>query len=314
MAAKRRTSRTTGAAAATPTTAHHGEETAATIVAFPDLYGPWKLVRRLGSGSWTEVYQARPATCQADHPADYAVKIPRPDRRGDPLVEELLQREFQVGRAFTHAHVAPILSANVEQPPYFLALPLVVGSSLEDHLRRHQRLSPPVALWFVRQAAEGLTALHEHGWLHGDVKPSNLLVSAAGHVTLIDLGFARELQQLASTEPPRTLAATPAYAAPEALDWQQPPQAASDTYSLGITLFELLTGERPQPFTTIARDQQASRADVRDWLPYAPRSLARLLHQMLAVEPQERPTDSALVEKLFELEIATFHLRERLAA
>jgi serine/threonine protein kinase len=314
MAAKRRTSRTSGATAATPATAHQGDEAAATLVAFPDLYGPWQLVRQLGSGSWTEVYQARPATCQADHPADYAVKIPRPDRRGDPLVEELLQREFQVGRTFTHAHVAPILSASVEQPPYYLALPLIVGSSLEHHLRRHQRLSPPVALWFVRQAAEGLSALHEHGWLHGDVKPGNLLVSASGHVTLIDLGFARELQQLASTEPPRTLAATPAYAAPEALDWRQPPQSASDTYSLGVTLFELLTGERPQPFTTIARDQQASRADVRDWLPYAPRSLARLLHQMLAVEPHERPTDTSLVEKLFELEIATFHLRERLAA
>ena len=74
---------------------------------------------------------------------------------------------------------------------------------------------------------------------------------------------ARQLQDLASTERPRSLAATPQYAAPEALDWQQPPQAASDTYSLGVTLFELLTGERPQPFTTIARDQQTASVDVR---------------------------------------------------
>jgi eukaryotic-like serine/threonine-protein kinase len=295
MSPKRKSSRNSATARAsidTNSTSH--DDATSTIVAFPDLYGPWQLTRRLGCGSWTEVYQARPAACQADHPADYAVKIPRADRRTDPLIEELLRRELEVGRQFTHPHIAPILSANVDQAPFWIALPLVVGRSLEERLRQHERLSPPVALWFVRQAAEGLAALHHHGWLHGDVKPSNLLVSPQGHVTIIDLGFARELQQLASTEPP--------------------PQAASDTYSLGITLFELLTGERPQPFTTIARDHRANLVDVRDWLPYAPRSLARLLHQMLSREPHERPQDESLIEKLFELEIATFHLRDRLAA
>lgn len=313
MTPKRKTTRTTAARTAPEQPPAH-DDASATIVAFPDLYGPWQLVRLLGSGSWTEVYQARPAACPADHPADYAVKIPRADRRQDPIVEQLFRREWEVGQQFTHPHVAPILSASVEQPHLYIALPLVVGTTLEAQLRKHGRLSPPVALWFVRQAAEGLAALHAHGWLHGDVKPSNLLVSPQGHVTIIDLGFARQLQQLASTEPPRSLAATPQYAAPEALDWQQPPQAASDTYSLGMTLFELLTGERPQPFTTIARDQQPASADVRDWLPYAPRSLARLLHQMLSPQSHERPADNKLIEKLFELEIATFHLRDRLAA
>ena len=104
----------------------------------------------------------------------------------------------------------------------------------------------PVALWIARQVAEALEALNAAGWMHADVKPSNIRVSPAGHATLVDLGSARrpgESRSLAD----RPVVGTLAYMAPEMLLSTLAADIRSDIYSLGVTLYEMLTGRLPFP-------------------------------------------------------------------
>jgi len=280
-------------------------------------FGPWNLVRLVGEGEWARVFQARPADADPARPADYALKILKSPFDAQQAYISLLQREDYVARRVTHRHLAPVLASSVKRPPYWLALPFLEGISLETRLAAGRPLQPASALWVVRQVAEALDALHRAGWLHGDVKPHNVVLSSGGHATLVDLGFAQALDPaLAATLPAghaELLAATPAYAAPETFG--EPPRfsAASDVYSLGVTLFECLTGRRPFTSSQLAVLSDAhchqTPPDVRQFAPATPSRVADLVWQMLSKDPHCRPEGQRLLDQLVTLEIETFDNR-----
>ena len=89
-----------------------------------------------------------------------------------------------------HPNLIPILDASTTAATPYLVMPRLEGESMQHHLTSAHKKPLPVALWLIRQIAQGLEALHTAGWIHGDVKPANALVGATGHVTLLDLGFA----------------------------------------------------------------------------------------------------------------------------
>ena len=202
--------------------------------------GNWQLDRKIGEGQWTEVFQARP--CGDCHHADYAVKALKPQFAHDAFAAGLLQRESRVCAEVTHPHLISVLAAHVDSPPFFLVMPRLDGSTLRAVLDLQGPVDPPYALWLARQTAEGLESLHRRGWLHGDLKPENLHVDLKGFLTVFDLGLAQAMG-------PRTdrLAGTPAYLPPEAFTCAEPWTAAGDVYSLGVTLYEMLTGVVPFP-------------------------------------------------------------------
>lgn len=270
--------------------------------------GPWHLVRRLGEGAWTEVYQARPATSTREETADYVVKVLKTSFQNDPLAIQVLQREAFVARQVRHPHLSSILSAHTDSPPRFVVMPYIDGISAADALPAAGRFIVPQALWIARQTAEGLQALHQHGWLHGDVKPANIIVSANGHATLVDLGLARPLNASRSTDEPLT--GSMAYACPETYTPHVPFSPGSDVYSLGITLYELLTASRPfndqDPTDLTAAHLTRLIPDPRLVVPQLPPRISRLLRQMLAKDPLRRPGLPELIDRLVDLEVATF--------
>jgi serine/threonine-protein kinase len=274
--------------------------------------GPWQAMRLLGEGQWSRVYQARPTDAARDQPALYAVKVLQPKWESDPRVLELLCREARVGSKVSHQHLVPILAANIHEPPYYLVMPLLEGQSLASYLRRTALPPVSVALWIARQAAEALEALHAAEWLHGDVKPSNLLIAPGGHVTLIDLGFAARSKQNHSLAD-RPLVGTLHYIAPELLISRHPADIRSDVYSLGVTLFEMLSGQRPfqaeDAGQLAAQHRQDLPADLRAIAPHLLPRVAGLVRQMLAKEPLRRPMPQELIDRLAALEIATFDER-----
>jgi serine/threonine-protein kinase len=249
----------------------------------------------------------------ADRPAGYAVKI-LADRWADrPAAIEVMRREAVVGRNISHPHLVSVLSAHVGAAPYFLVMPLLEGASLAQRLATGERPSVPAALWFGRQTAEAMRALHEGGWMHADVKPSNLFISPDGHATLLDLGFARQPADTTSIVD-RCVTGTMHYIAPEMLTSALRPDIRSDIYSLGATLYEALAG-RP-PFQAPSLEQladlhrQAEPRPLRLLNPIVPANVARFVHQMLAKEPLRRPrTPAEVVERLVALEIETFDMR-----
>ncbi|HUG71243.1 MAG TPA: serine/threonine-protein kinase [Pirellulaceae bacterium] len=276
--------------------------------------GPWRLVRLLGEGTWTEVYQARPTASTREETADYVVKVLKSGCQDDPLAIQLLQREVFVARQVRHAHLSSILSAHTDSIPRFVVMPYVEGISLTCALQEAERFVVPQALWIVRQTAEALQALHQAGWLHGDVKPANIIISANGHATLVDLGLARPVDASRLSEESFTGSMT--YACPEAFNPSVPFSPGSDVYSLGITLYELLTGSRPfndrEPAEFAAAHLTRPIPDPRLAVPQLPPRVSRLLRQMLAKHPLRRPAVPELIEWLVDLEVETFS--ERLSA
>ena len=269
------------------------------------VVGPWRLVRLLGEGTYTQVHLAQP---DDDHQAVYAVKTLRPARANDPLALKLLAREAYVGLKVSHPHVVSVLSAHVNEPPYYLVMPYLPGGTLRDRLDRERELPVGIALWIARQTAQGLLALHSAGYLHGDVKPANIFLSPEGHATLIDLGFAQSPRD-ATTDVPRSIKGTINYLAPEAMLSSTSVDARSDFYSLGVTLFEMLSGNRPfaGDAAEVARQhRQAIPPDLREVSRGVPATVAEFVARLLAKQPIRRPASAhELVDHLLRLEIAT---------
>jgi serine/threonine protein kinase len=271
--------------------------------------GSWELVHTLGEGSLSSVFAARPADSRPDQPAGYAVKVLHCEFQNDERGVAILAREVVVSRKVSNPHLARILAAELNDPPYYLAMPLLEGCTLAARLSHAPPLDVPMAAWIARQAAEALDALHQAGWMHGDVKPSNVFVSPQGHVTLIDLGFARMTGE-AGNVVDRPVLGTLNYMAPEMLYSSAGGDTPSDVYSLGVTLFEMLTGRLPfdadEAAELAVQHRQDVPSDVRQLAPHVPTRAARLVRQMLAKEPLRRPAAAELIHRLCLLEIETF--------
>ncbi|HQU44435.1 MAG: hypothetical protein B7Z73_13155 [Planctomycetia bacterium 21-64-5] len=279
----------------------------------PARIGQWQLVRMIGEGQLCRVYAARPVSHAAERAAVYALKVLSERWSADSAAIEVLRREAIVGRTLSHPHLVSVLSAHVAAAPYFVVMPLLEGVALSQRLAGGDRLSLPMALWIARQTAEALDALHQAGWMHADVKPNNLFLSPDGHVTLLDLGFARRPDDTTSIIN-RCVTGTMHYIAPEMITSALRPDIRSDIYSLGATLYELLTG-RP-PFVARSLEQladlhrQGEPEPLRMLTPTVPANVARFVHQMLSKQPLRRPqTPVEAIERLVTLEIETFNLR-----
>jgi serine/threonine-protein kinase len=275
--------------------------------------GPWQLVRSLGEGNLTRVYLARPADAQPNSSAAYVVKVLRKEWWRDPQAIDMQRREAWVGSKVSHPNLIPVLAASVEEPPFYVVTPKLDGGTLADVISEHQRLAVPLALWIARQVAEGLAALLDAtGLIHTDVKPANILISPAGHATLIDFGFVQTPAE-ASEWATRPLAGTLAYIAPEMVTSALAAGPRSDIYSLGVTLYEMLTGRRPwesdDPGELAVLHREAKPIDIRALRPDVSAAVAGLIHSMLAKDPLRRPGSAReLAARLVRLEIASFTL------
>jgi len=276
----------------------------------PCRVNQWELVHLAGEGSLTQVYRARPVGTMGDQPAGYALKMLRPRWQHDRRAIELVRREAFVGRRVSHPHLVAVLAANVHQPPYFVVMPWLCGQTLAYEQSVGRAIDLPVALWIARQVAEALGALDTAGWMHGDVKPGNIFVSPEGHVTLLDLGFARRRQETGSVVD-RCVVGTCNYMAPEAITSRLRPDIRSDIYSLGVVLFEALSGRPPfagKDLAELATQHKVARPpDLRRLVPHLSAGVTRLVHEMLAKDPLRRPqTPGELIERLIALEVEAF--------
>jgi len=283
----------------------------------PSLEIPgWRLISRLGGGTLTDVFAATTAGMPKSEPAAYAIKTLSENAAQNPDALIALHNEALAGRQVKCPHVIPILGANLREPPHYLVMPLLRGVSLEALLQTKIRLSLPAMLWIARQVAEAIDAIQIAGWVHGDVKPSNILVSPSGHVTLIDLGFARRTLSASQPEDPheQPFLGTLCYCAPELMISRLRGDVRSDLYSLAVVLYEMLAGTMPfeshDPGEIVRRHREELPLDVRILAPHIPAKIARLINIMLSKDPLRRvQTAAEMIQRLTALEIETFSQR-----
>jgi len=245
--------------------------------------GIWKLGEMIYSSEHSRLFTAQPADSASNPRFDYVLRTVAEDRRRRDESTRQLARFSTAAAAASHPNLIVCLDVSLESATPFLVMPRLVGCTLATWIQQSpQRL--PVALWAVRQAAQALVAVHESGWVHGDVKPANLFVGSQGHVTLLDLGFAHPKGKTRTL----TFVGTPNYAATETLSEPQVSEAPSDVYSLGKVLLDLLAWTSPT---------------VRHQAVLEP--VADLIAAMIATSPADRPTATEVASRLLRLEIET---------
>jgi serine/threonine protein kinase len=256
------------------------------------------------------VYSAR----DVERGWDCAVKLPRPDCDDQITAIKLLQREARVGLQVQHPHLVRIEEAHVTAPPCFLVMGLLSGEPLRARLRRAESMPWGESVWIVRQTAEALASLHRQGFVHGDVKPDNIQLVDDGTAVLIDLGFAHRPGENVSFLEVGCVLGTADYMAPELCGFRDEGDAASDIFSLGATLYEMLSGRLPFPDgslrQTLRRHQCDPPTPIRSLVADLPKELESVVHEMLAHQPRSRPSASALVRRLVNLEIASLGWRK----
>ncbi len=241
-------------------------------------FGPYRVLGLLGRGGMGSVWRAQRADGLFER--EVALKLVHPGLLSTTL-HERFARERQILAALAHPHIARLLDAGVaEDGQPYLALELVEGAPLDRYCDDHQ-LPLRQRLALLIQVLQAVQHAHQNLVIHRDLKPANILVDAAGQARLLDFGIAKLLQQegsAAETELTRLggPAMTPHYASPEQVAGQAL-NTASDVYSLGVLLYELLCGRRPQRESPAPPSQCAAHAETAALRGTDRRSLAASL-------------------------------------
>ena len=284
------------------------------VSASSDGVTPWEL----GRGAMGTTYHA----IDINLGSPVALKVIGTRYSADRAARERFRREAQAAAQLRHPNVATVFHFG-ETPAgqCFYAMELVEGETLEARVRRDGPLPVSVTLDIAEQIARALAAAEKHGLVHRDLKPSNVMVvlndadTADGlAVKVIDFGLAKPVvtAQTASDQPQPRFSGTPGFASPEQLTAASTsPDARSDIYSLGATLWYLLSGKPPFAGRTLRelREEQFQRLPVEQLTAAkVPASLATLLHSMLAANPAKRPQSAK------ELLVALRQCREAIEA
>ncbi|MBK7862127.1 MAG: serine/threonine protein kinase [Archangiaceae bacterium] len=255
----------------------------------------WRITGILRAGPLSTVYLADDTAQQ--QPA--VVKTLTPELCRDPEAVIRFDRECRALEQLTHPHLVPLSGAGWRGVTPWIAMPRLSGTTLAQ-LMDARRLSQQQVLFIARQLGAALTFVHEQGLVHRDVKPGNVFVSEAGHVTLLDLGLAHDVTAPLLTRPGQKLG-TVAYMAPEQIDGPGV-DARTDVYALGVVLFELLTGALPfdgADHEILRAHQVAAPPDAHQRDASVPAGLALALKKALAKAPDDRfQTVEALISRV----------------
>jgi len=274
----------------------------------PAILAGYQIVRQLGQGGMGTVYLAR----QTQPDRHVALKVLNPQWAGNPSFLARFTREACAAAQLVHPHIVQIYDIGAEGDIYYFSMEYAQGQSLGDLLQENGRLDPEVAAGYILQAARGLKHAHEQGMVHRDIKPDNLLLDAQGIVKVADLGLVKMpnpagdeqlsvLVALAGTHVTGVGVAmgTPAYMAPEQGRNAATVDQRADIYSLGCTLYVLLTGRPPfegnsaQEVITKHFHEPIVRPETL--VEQVPQEISDVLVKMLAKKPEDRQANMSEV-------------------
>ncbi len=255
--------------------------------------GPYQIVSQIGSGAIGTVYRAVNVAINEE----VALKLLSPEAAGNPILVTRLFREAIAMAKLRHENIVEVYELAESNGLPFIAMEYVEGVDVLRYMRKRGVLPAAEALEIVRQAACALEHAHQTGIVHRDVKPSNLILTRKDGrrlVKLTDFGLVRDLQNQDESHLTRMGAAvgTVDYMAPEQARGSHLADIRSDLYSLGCTLYHMLTGRTPFPqgefLEKLYKHVHVMPADPRDFTPELSDDVVLLLGKLLAKKPEDR--------------------------
>jgi serine/threonine protein kinase len=249
--------------------------------------GAYELLELIGEGGMAEVYRARQSTAFG---REVAIKVIRPEDNQQSSFRTRFLREAEAISRLSHPNILPLIEAGEAQDTLYLVMPLVREGTLLDLMKQHNGPLPlETALALFSQLCAAVHYAHSQGIIHRDIKPQNVLLQQGTHVLLGDFGIARDNTQSHITSTGVGMGSA-AYMAPDQVIGEA--TARSDIYSLGVVLYEMITGRLPYEGATsleiIVKHSSAPIPDPRVINPQVPAALALLIQTALAKSPQER--------------------------
>lgn len=251
------------------------------------LNGRYELVAQQGSGGMSVIYRALDRSLGRT----VAIKILRPSLTQDRSFIDKFQNEARSIANLTHPNIVTVHDVGNDGPTYYIVMELIDGKDLKKIIAQMGALPLNRALDLAIQICDGLGFAHRTGIVHADVKPQNILVTSNDVVKVTDFGIAQALTDTQPQQRSDVVWGSPHYFAPEQARGQQPTPAA-DVYSIGIVLFEMLSGQLPYAG---ASQQALAMAHIKDrtpmvteFNPNVPESLAKIVYRVMSKEPNQR--------------------------
>lgn len=278
----------------------------------PPWCGDFELIEEIGRGGMGIVWRAR----QTSLNRIVALKTIRAEALGSSAARQRFRAEAETAATLSHAHIVPIFEVGETTGRAWFAMQLVEGGTLADHLadglwssrhcpaHREPRLPWPCrprccprGAALVAKLARAAHYAHQHGVMHGDLKPGNILLDEDGEPHVTDFGLARWLDRAGNDDDGSEAIGTPSYMAPEQVGGGSRVTIASDLYSLGAIFYHILTGQPPHladtPAATLLKAREDSPAPLRELNPDVDRDLEAICLKCLAREPGDRYASAA---------------------
>ena len=266
--------------------------------------GRYEIIEELGAGGMGRVYRAYDKKIEEE----VALKLIRPDIAAEERTVERFRNEIKIARKIRHANIGGMFDLQEEGKNLFITMEYVRGEDLKSVIRRMKVLTAGTAVSIARQVAEGLGEAHRLGVVHRDLKPGNIMIDKEGNAKIMDFGIARSLAA-ARTTVEGVVIGTPEYMSPEQAESKEVDQR-SDIYSLGVILYEMVTGTVPfegnTPLSIAMKHKLEAPRNPKELVSELPDSLSLLILKCLEKNREKRYQDAQeLCRELGKIEIGT---------